>query len=238
MKATGTEQETARFRDETLRSSVRGRGDILLKAIGFVVWGLFVLYCLGIATSRGLCCGDDSYRALVAKNICTGIGFATSWGTPEHVLRPVLFDPAIGDGPVLIASCALLLRLAGINEVVPGITAILLWGSILTVLLARISHHTNPLSFVFGVSIFSLSIIAVFPAHFEHWYAFLGEIPAAAFLLLGHWILAAEKLSWRTLLLSGLALGLAVEAKYLALLGTVGACVILLVRFRNERLAS
>lgn len=236
MTANGAEEEGTQFRDETSRSPARGRRQILLKAAGFVVWGSFVLYCLGFATSRGLCCADDSYRALVAKNIVTGIGFATIWGSPVGVPQPKPFDPDITAGPVLIIPCALLLKVAGMNEVVPGVTAILLWGSILTVLLVRVSQHTNGSSFLFGVSIFCLTILAAYPLHFEHWFAFLGEIPAVAFLLLGHWLLAAEKLSWRTLLLAGLALGLAVQTKYLALLGTAGACVILLVRFRSERL--
>jgi hypothetical protein len=236
MKPNGPEEETTQSRDQISRGPARGDRGIILKAAAFIVWGLFVLYCSGFATSLGLCCADDSYRALVAKNMATGIGFATNFGTPGHVAEPKLFDREISDGPVLIAPCALLLKLAGNIEVVPGITAILMWGGILTVLLARISRHTNPSSFALGVTIFVLSIIAVFPAHFEHWYAFLGEIPAAAFLLLGHWLVAAEKFSWRTLLFAGLALGLAVEAKYLALLGTVGACVVLLIRFRNEEL--
>lgn len=237
MKANDGEQEAVQFQEGQSRGALYKRRAFVIRATGYVVWCLFVLYCLGFAISRGLCCADDSYRALVAKNVCSGLGFATNWGTPGQVPAPVLFDPQIGDGSLIIISCTLLLKLAGMSEVVPGITAILLWSSVLTVLLVRISRQTDPSSFAWGVSMFSLSILAAFPAHFEHWYAFLGEVPAAAFLILGHWMLAAEKLSWRTLLLSGLALGLAVEAKYLALLGTVGACVILLVRFRSEGLS-
>jgi hypothetical protein len=83
--------------------------------------------------------------------------------------------------------------------------------------------------------------VASFSFHFEQWYAFLGEIVAAAFLILAHWIISNERFSEKALFLCGLALGCAFQAKLIAVIAATGIVLIFVVRgihvgFRPVRL--
>jgi hypothetical protein len=71
---------------------------------------------------------------------------------------------------------------------------------------------------------------ASFSFHFEQWYAFLGEIVAAALLILAHWIISNERFSEKSSLLCGLALGCAFQAKFLAAIAATGIVLVFVVR--------
>lgn len=207
--------------------------DTACRALAFALWIAFVVLCAGTSVSTGLSYFDDAEMALVSQSLAHGTGYSLS---PEADINEVTqFQPGISAGPTLIVPCALLLKLLGTKEAIPGLTALLLWTTVLTCLLLRISRRVSGRSFLLGVAFFLVSVLAMFAWQFGAWYAFLGEVTAAAFLLLGHWILALEKPTWSWLLLSGLCFGLAIQTKSLALLGVTGAIPILLLRWRYSQ---
>ena len=204
--------------------------DAALRAIGFVLWFSFILFCVGLNQSHGLCCADDAWFAIVAKSLASGLGYATTFSASEEITHPILFNPSTGTGPTLIVPCAIAFKIFGKNEVLPGLTAILTWGGVFTLVLARISRRIDGLSFLLGVSVMCAAFLASFSFHFEQWYAFLGEIVAAAFLILAHWIISNERFSGKSSFLCGLALGCAFQAKFLAAIPATGIVLVFVVR--------
>ncbi len=196
------------------------------------IWGAFILLCLGKAVNHGLCCADDGWFAVVAKSLSQGLGYATTFGDRSN--EPVVFDPWTGTGPTLIVPCAALLKITGISDVVPGIAAILVWGSVFTLLLILIAREVTDWSLPLGVGLFCLTIVSLF-CNSPIWSTFMGEIPAVAFLAIGHWLTALGKLARRTLFFSGLFLGLAVQTKLLAVLACIGAVCIVAARLYAAR---
>ena len=74
------------------------------------------------------------------------------------------------------------------------------------------------------------AFVARFSFHFEQWYAFLGEIVATALIIVAHWILSSERFSGGWLVLAGLALGLAFQAKFLAAIAASGIVLLFVIR--------
>jgi hypothetical protein len=212
-------------------ASRRKRGlDAALRAIGFVLWFSFILFCIGLNQSHGLSCADDAWLAIIAKSLVSGLGYATTFAESKEIAHPILFNPSTGTGPTLIVPCAIAFKIFGKNEVLPGLTAILTWGGVLTLVLARISRRIDGLSFLLGVSVMCAAFLASFSFHFEQWYAFLGEIVAAAFLILAYWIISNERFSGKSLFLCGLALGCAFQAKFLAAIPATGIVLVFVVK--------
>jgi hypothetical protein len=220
----------AQFPDMASRLTPGSDGS--LRAIGFIVWFSFIFLCLGLNQSHGLCCADDARLAVIAKSLASGLGYATTFSAEdaEEIAHPILFHPFTGSGPTLIVPCAIVFKIFGKNEMLPGLTAIFIWGGILTLVLARISRRINGLSFLLGVSVMCAAFLAIFSFHFEQWYAFLGEIVAAALLILAHWIISNERFSDRSSFLCGLAVGCAIQAKLLAALPATGIILVFVVR--------
>jgi hypothetical protein len=211
--------------------SLRTHGlDAALRAIGFVLWFSFILFCVGLNQSHGLCCADDAWLAIIAKSLANGLGYATTFAASEEITHPILFNPSTGTGPMLIVPCAIAFKIFGKNEVLPGLTAILTWGGVLTLVLARISRRVDGLSFLVGVSVMCAAFLASFSFHFEQWYAFLGEVVAAAFLILAYWVISNERFSGKSSFLCGLALGCAFQAKFLTAIAATGIVLVFVVR--------
>ena len=199
----------------------------------------FILFCIGSAISFGLCCVDDGVIALAAKSLAHGYGYSTHFladgSPPQFYGYPPQFSPAITTGPTLVLPCALMLRLFGDHEVIPGLVAITAWAATFTFLFERIRRRVTNGSLFAGIAIFCLSVAIVFVFHFENWHAFLGEVTAGALLILAHWILAMETLSPKWLFLGGLCVGLAIQTKNLALLGGIGVLIALAVRLKGRQ---
>ena len=201
-----------------------------LRALGFAIWLGFILFCIGLNQSHGLSCADDAWFAIVAKSLASGLGYATTFPVSGELAHPIPFNPLTGTGPTLIVPCALAFRLFGKSEVLPGLIAILTWGSLLTFLLARINRRIDAFSFLFGVGVMCAAFVATFAFHSEQWYAFLGEIVATALVILAHWILSSERFNGGWLVLAGLALGLAFQAKFLAVIAATGIILLFVIR--------
>jgi len=212
-------------------SNLRTRGfDAALRAIGFVLWFSFILFCVGLNQSNGLASADDAFLAITAKSLASGLGYATTFPViSKEIAHPILFFPG-GSGPTLIVPCALAFKIFGKNEVLPGLTAILIWGSVLTLVLARISRRIDGLSFLLGVSVMCAAFVGTCSLHFEHWCSFLGEIVAVAFLIIAHWLISNERFAETSSFLCGLALGCAFQAKILAAIAATGIALVFVVR--------
>lgn len=203
--------------------------DAALRAIGFVLWFSFILFCVGLNQSSGLASADDAFFAITAKSLASGLGYATTFPVfTKEIAHPILFFPG-GSGPTLIVPCAIAFKIFGKNEVLPGLTAILIWGSVLTLVLARISRRIDGLSFLLGVSVMCAAFLGTLALHFEHWSSFLGEIVAVALLILAHWIISNERFAEKSSFLCGLALGFAFQAKFLALIAMTGIVLVFVV---------
>src|SRR5262249_43011308 len=151
----------------SMASGRTGMLDAAPRTIGFVLWFGFILFCIGLNQSHGLSCADDAYFAIIAKSLASGLGYATTFATSGEISHPVLFNPSTGTGPTLIVPCAVAFKIFGKNEVLPGLTAILTWGSILTLVLVRISRRIDGFSFLFGISMMCAAFVATFSFHFE-----------------------------------------------------------------------
>ena len=212
---------------------------VILRGAAALTWITFILFCIGSAISFGLCCADDGGIALAAKSLAHGYGYSLHFLAdgypPQFDGYPPQFNPNITTGPTLILPCALMLRLFGDHEVIPGLVAIMAWAATFTFLFGRISRRVTHGSLFAGIAVFCLSISTVFAYFFENWHACLGEVTAAAFLILAHWILAMERLSPKWLFLGGLCVGLAIQAKNLALLGGIGVLIALAVRLKGRQ---
>ena len=76
-------------------SSLRTRGlDAALRAIGFVLWFSFILFCVGLNQSHGLASADDAFFAIIAKSLASGLGYATTFPVfSKEIAHPILFFP-------------------------------------------------------------------------------------------------------------------------------------------------
>lgn len=92
---------------------------------------LCFLVALDIASqvvSDALCCADDSYFAITARNVAIGLGYAHSY--PQFQTHPgerIPFDPGVTIGPALVYPVAAAIRVFGAEPWVPGAaTAVLI----------------------------------------------------------------------------------------------------------------
>jgi hypothetical protein len=99
-------------------AAARGRRALLVKVALLGLFASFGRYALsaGAAASPGF---DDAFFAVVAKNVASGVGYASSY----HEVKP--YDEEISTGPSVILPTALLARAFGNKLWVPGVAAAL-----------------------------------------------------------------------------------------------------------------
>jgi hypothetical protein len=135
------------------------------------------------------------------------------------VLEP--FDAHATTGPTLILPVSAAIRVFGNQAWVPGAVHVVLW----TMLLVAAWRALGPMAprdrAALVGSLFLAVVYAVSPYHLEHWYAMLGEVPAALTLLLGLAVWAVEPGSRRRCFLAGVLWSMAILAKMLAFLYVV-----------------
>ena len=206
-------------------------------AVTVIVGFLYLVY--GYVFSDGLCCADDAYIAVAAKNLALGAGYAESVSPGGQGLR--LFDPGLSTGPTLVLPAAAIIRVFGTTPWAPGLATALVTTALLMMIALVLGRRVGPLRTVFYlVVMLTLMYTLTAGARFVQWYSLLGEVPAAMLTILGVALLTWRSGKKRQLAWSFLALGLAVETKNLALLGVVPVAVWLLVplirsRGRNAR---
>ena len=197
------------------------------RCAGWLLFATFAVLCCGEAVNTGLSHGDDAQMALVSQSLARGNGYALSAGRGDRGE----FEPGISTGPTLILPSAVVLKVAGSREPAPALTAITLWGGAIGFVWWRAQRKMTSYGFLLMIAVFVVFVVATFGYHFEQWYAFLGEVTAGALLIVAHWAAAAEDLERRRwIVMSGLCLGLAIEAKLIAAIGGVGIGLALALR--------
>jgi len=184
-------------------------------AVGVV--GAFLLFVASAIASEGVCCADDGIYATMAKNLAGGLGFSTTLQADNSRFRLMPFDPQAG-GPSVVVPAAVLVKLFGNQYWVPGLAGALLWLACFAGCGLLLWSYLDSAPASVAAGLFFGFVFALFPYHFEHWYALLGEVPASALILLGALMWALSPDEPRRLALVGTALSLAVLSKALALL--------------------
>jgi hypothetical protein len=199
----------------TAGSERHGYG-ICASALAGAILALFVALNVALVVNRGVCCADDAFFAVVAKNLAWGFGYSSSFGSGGPDFSLERFDPTITTGPPLILPVSAAIRIVGNRFWAPGAVQVTLW----TVLLVAAWHALGPVATRGRVAIaggvFLLVAYAVSPYHFEHWYAMLGEVPAALAILLGVAIWAVHPGSGRRSFIAAMLCSLAFLTKALA----------------------
>lgn len=191
----------------------------------FIFWGIqallfigFIIISLGLVFSNGICCGDDSYHAIIAKNIVNGFGYNSTVLASRVIFEPSKFDPYVGTGPTVNLSTALVILITGNKYWAPGLSIVLLWSTILILIRWLLAYLNLEQSWItITIAIFVIFSFLFLAYHFEHWYALFGEIPAALFIILAILIYFGKN-STKFIFLSGLFFSLAFLAKYLSLI--------------------
>lgn len=205
----------------------RDIGGIFAISAAILLWVAFGVLCSGVSVATGLAHADDATLARVSKTLAAGGGYSFAG-------EGNAFDPGITTGPALLLPLALVLKAGGARETLPGLFTVAFWFAAFTFLFVRAARRTNPLSLLIGVAAFCFAVLAVFPFHFEHWHALLGEVPAAVLLLVAHWIAAFERPTRGWWVACGMCVGLAVLTKALAIIAALGVPVILAIRMIRE----
>ncbi|MFS0892900.1 hypothetical protein [Microbacterium sp. 179-I 3D3 NHS] len=164
---------------------------------------------------------DEAFNLTVPRNLLAGLGYSSDGALSGSTITP--FDPRISTGPVVLLPVALLLA-TGIDPVLAARLIPLAYWALLLAGLALIGRRiggrwaallavTVPLAFTAGAGVSPIQG----PADL------LGEIPAGALLV---WALVVlPRRAW----LAGLLVGLAIQAKLIALLALPAFAVALWV---------
>lgn len=177
---------------------------ILFAFIGCSLWQVYLW---------GLHAADDGYFAVVAKNLATGWGYATTVPFASGKWTTVTFDVYTTTGPVLILPTALFIKLFGNKYWVPGFSTVVCWSLMLIVLGLLLRTYTTGPGLPLAALVF-LFLNYVSQSYYA-WYTMLGEIPTALLITLAVFLFFhSEAPPYR--LLSGASFGLAMLAKPLA----------------------
>ncbi len=187
------------------------------------VWGLVALSLLlafiAGALLRvylwGVCCADDAYSAVVAKNLATGLGYTSTIPAGSLVFVATPFDPYATTGPTLILPTAILVKLFGNSYWVPGLSAVICW-SILLLGLGLLARTYNAGAGLALSTLAFLSLNYVIPVYEQAWDILIGEVPAALLLVLGVFLFFQSD-TRRFKILAGISFGLAILTKSLSL---------------------
>jgi hypothetical protein len=195
----------------------RAQSKLCLVAAIAALGAFLSLVVLQIA-NKGVCCGDDGFFAMAAKNVATGVGYASTIQYEAPVYTTVDFDPYITSGPTVILPAAVFIVVLGNRYWVPGLTVALLWliPLLATVLILR--RNISPPRVYLAATAFLFLLYALFPFHFEQWFALLGEVPASSLILLAITTWASAPTRAQTLAAAGTLFGLAVLCKMLSFL--------------------
>jgi hypothetical protein len=192
----------------------------------------FVATALTILFTDGLCCVDDSVFGVAARNLAFGAGYSNSI-TLSGVPGIVPFSSDISTGPVMIVPAAGMVRLFGNEPWVPGLTSALFWISGFCAIFAGHLRSAR-LAAASTYMLFLLVLSYLFTtSHFEHWYALLGEMPAALTCIIAATVIARPTRT--SIFLGSLLLGCAIMIKLLTALSFVLVAGWLLWRARGGK---
>ncbi len=194
------------------------------------LFAIFARYTLsaGAAASPGF---DDAFFAVVAKNVASGVGYASSY----HEVKA--YDEEISTGPSVILPAALLVSAFGNKPWVPGVAAALQslsWLAVMLLVTAAASGGAPGWSRALAMLVALVALARLgFSAAYGYWFELYGEIPAALMAATGAiLLLSRERDQGRTT--GGLLLGLAVVTKLLAALAVVTIAMVFVILERRR----
>jgi hypothetical protein len=193
---------------------------VALVAIALIVSATFAAALAHHLLAGTLCCADDAFNAVAAKNLAAGRGYASSYApSPAGENGLVRFDPMISTGPALVAPAAVGILVFGNRYWVPGAVALTLDLLLLGAVFAHLAATDgDPRRWALAVVVAVVSLTLVTLGHLPQWYTLLGEIPALLLLCLGVLRALDARGRWRDHALGGLLLGCAYLTKALAML--------------------
>lgn len=203
---------------------------VITNVVAVVILSIFIIISLSLVFSKGICCGDDAYHAIIAKNLANGLGYASTIQPYTPRFSVVLFDPLLGTGPTLFLPAALIIKVFGNTYWAPGLANVILWSLLLAFIGILLRKYNYGSGFAFFTFLFLYLCYSIMAYHFEHWYALLGEVPAALLIVLGvlYYLYQDARLNQ---ILTGVLFSLAVQAKLLALTAFLVFLVFLMFNF-------
>lgn len=207
--------------------------DIVCCSLALVAVVTFLIWITLPVVGDGLSSADDAILAHAAKSLAIGRGYG--WTKTPNEFSP--FDPgAISTGPTMILPLALLIRVFGPIDQMPGALTLVMFLVQLVIaafLLCRRFGWTATCGF------FAAFLWLLMLASANHWFfgVFIGEAVAFGFMLIGV-ICIAEPMPQRWLVGAGLCFGLAFLTKEIALFaiaGVVGTWFVVNVCHRATR---
>jgi hypothetical protein len=195
----------------------------------FCVVLTFAVFCGALSISVGLSCADDAWQANIAQNIAMGKGYTFPWSYSFDESEPLAFPPWNSCGPAFILPLAFGIRLLPFSEATPGLCTVGLW--LLLLLVSGILLR----SFLSGRQVFTASVVFVatllvsFGWHFEQWYASLGEVVAALYLVISI-ILLSRSEGRAPIFISGIIFSFALLSKVIMAFAAPCFLVLLVAR--------
>jgi len=190
----------------------------IVSTIGAVLFFLlFYLLLNSLAYSRSLCCADDSYISVAAKNLANGSGYGTAFFSAGEGIKK--YEYGITTGPTLIIPAAWMIKIFGNKPWVPGLTTVWI-NLILTLIIYYMSYKFLGLLkaniFLIIFLLFSLTFIA--PQWTLLWFTILGEVTGALLYLIGIMLFSYKEKNEKYFLASIFILGLSFITKYIYLI--------------------
>jgi hypothetical protein len=176
------------------------------------VAGSFLYVQFTDALTKTLCCADDAYYSLVAKNLV----FNGSYGRPLSSETVSLFDPTIGSGPGLILPGAAMIALVGAQPWATSLTTVLLFAAALTLMTILLATRFPLANVCLYTALSLLALVAITPFQ-QFAFVFVGEAPAFGYLMVGCALLVTSRGRASWVLVSALCISLALLTKHIAL---------------------
>lgn len=191
----------------------------ILRALPLMVLvGLLASQAIRFSLSNPLCCADDAAIADVAKSVAEGNGYALPINFDGASGR-FPFNPNISTGPTLILPAAAAIAIFGADPRVPGLTKAIISIALLCWMLIEVIRRIDCSDGIsYGMLLVLLVFLATSGANFVQWYALIGELVAALFIILAALFITTSDNGTRSVTIGGLCLGLAILTKLLALL--------------------
>lgn len=207
-------------------STRRFDAESLLLALSLLIGALFVYIVASHALTDGLCCGDDAAIALAAKSLAEGEGYSLPLNFIGESGRFTLHH-GLSTGPTLVLPAAALIAIAGPQLWGPSMVSATLSLALLLVTTLLVGRATGVRQGVRFALVLLLSLYALTSGGglFVQWYSLLGEMPALLLLALAAWLSSAMRgdgaVGSANAFMAGVAAGLAVNSKLLALIGAL-----------------
>lgn len=173
---------------------------------------------------------DDAYNATVAKNLASGYGYSTSYGS----LIP--FNPEVTTGPSLIIPAAILMKFIGAKYWVPSFTNLLISMVLILIILVQVYQyyeenlpHPSKLKswLLLSFALFYITVIWI-PELMQ--IEFLGEFPSGLFVCAGILVIF-RSYSRPNVIIGGMLLGFAIMSKLSSLIMVIAVCIVWVVFF-------